>query len=203
MNCRYTSKGIPYKTSQTCRPEHGNHFLWNTNTRLLVSLFLWLCISCISGHFCPGLYSIQIRHAFNSYKEAIAEDGNRVDGYVEHNAAIFLFQFYFCYCQCNDPDLEHPHFHMLFGGHVNVFQPLVRANLDEGEHVRYIDITPHYLNLCALSILCTGHPTRLLGQETRQRTDEEPLPREFKRMRQSRVAEHRAQIVVRAQGAAL
>jgi hypothetical protein len=33
---------------------------------------------------------IQIRHAFNSYKEVIAEDGNRVDGYVEYNGIIFL-----------------------------------------------------------------------------------------------------------------
>jgi hypothetical protein len=31
--------------------------------------------------------SIQIRHAFNSYKEVIAEDGNRVDGYVEFHTA--------------------------------------------------------------------------------------------------------------------
>jgi hypothetical protein len=54
---------------------------------------------------------------------------------------------------------------MFFGGHVNVFQPLIRANLDEGEHVRYIDIPSHYPNICAHSMLCTGNPTRLLGPE--------------------------------------
>jgi hypothetical protein len=41
--------------------------------------------------------SIQIRHAYNSYKEVIAEDGNRVDAYVEYNGVIFFFQFYGCY----------------------------------------------------------------------------------------------------------
>jgi hypothetical protein len=28
---------------------------------------------------------ICIRHAFNSYSELIAEDGNRIDGYAEHH----------------------------------------------------------------------------------------------------------------------
>jgi hypothetical protein len=54
---------------------------------------------------------------------------------------------------------------MFFGGHVNVFQPLVRANLEAEEHVRYIDITSHYPNICANYTLCMGHPTRLLGPE--------------------------------------
>jgi hypothetical protein len=38
---------------------------------------------------------------------------------------------------------------MFSGGHVNVFQPLVRADTDEGEHIRCIDITSHYPNICA------------------------------------------------------
>jgi hypothetical protein len=54
---------------------------------------------------------------------------------------------------------------MFFGGHVNVFQPLVRADAEQGEHIRYIDITSHYPNICAHYPLCTGHPQRLLGPE--------------------------------------
>jgi hypothetical protein len=52
---------------------------------------------------------------------------------------------------------------MFYGGHVNVFQPLVRADVDAGEHIRYIDI------ICAHYQLCTGHPTRLLGPEIDRR----------------------------------
>jgi hypothetical protein len=33
---------------------------------------------------------IQIRHAFNSYTEFIAEDGHRVDGYVEYEGTLVL-----------------------------------------------------------------------------------------------------------------
>jgi hypothetical protein len=54
---------------------------------------------------------------------------------------------------------------MLSVGHVNVFQPLVRADLEAGEHIRDIDITSHYLNICAHLPLCSDHPTRLLGPE--------------------------------------
>jgi hypothetical protein len=59
--------------------------------------------------------SMQIRHAYNSYKEVIAEDGNTVDGYVEYKGILFLFQSYGCYwhgcSQCNVQSVEHPHFH--------------------------------------------------------------------------------------------
>jgi hypothetical protein len=61
---------------------------------------------------------------------------------------------------------------MFFGGHVNVFQPLVRAHVEAGEHMRYIDITSHCPNICAHYPLCTGHPQRLLGPEIdRARSD--------------------------------
>jgi hypothetical protein len=40
---------------------------------------------------------------------------------------------------------------MCYGGHANVFQPLVRANLDVGEHIRYIDITSRYPNIGAIT----------------------------------------------------
>jgi hypothetical protein len=52
---------------------------------------------------------------------------------------------------------------MFFGGHVNVLQPLVRADVEAGELMRHIDITSHYPNICAHVPLCTGHPIRLLG----------------------------------------
>jgi G:T-mismatch repair DNA endonuclease (very short patch repair protein) len=46
----------------------------------------------------------------------IAEDGHRMDGYVEYGGVIFLFQLYGCYwhgcSQCNDPTAEHPHFYV-------------------------------------------------------------------------------------------
>jgi hypothetical protein len=61
---------------------------------------------------------------------------------------------------------------MFYGGHVNVFQPLVRADAEAGEHIRYIDITFHYPNICAHYPLCTGHPTRLLGPEIDRRRDD-------------------------------
>jgi hypothetical protein len=31
--------------------------------------------------------------------------------------------------------------------------------LDAGEHIRYIDITSHYSNICANHNLCAGHPS--------------------------------------------
>jgi hypothetical protein len=62
---------------------------------------------------------------------------------------------------------------MFFDGHVNVFQPLVRADVEAGEHIRYIDITSHYPNICAHMPLCAGHPQRFLGPEI-DRTRLEP-----------------------------
>jgi hypothetical protein len=63
---------------------------------------------------------------------------------------------------------------------VDVFQPLIRANLDEREHVRYIDITSHYSNICAHSMLYTANPTRLLGPEIdRSRLDRTPTSASF------------------------
>jgi hypothetical protein len=186
---------------------------------------------------------IQIRHAFNSYTEFIAEDSHRVDGYVEYEGILLIYQFYGCYWHgyttCHDPAAEHSHFKqpysrayeqtlkqeellyrtyersgkkyqihtvweheytmavdrggydlevlsnimgdrdMFFGGHVNVFQPLVRVDTEAGEHIRYINITSHYANICAHLPLRTGHPTRLLGPEIDRRRLDPKHPKPY------------------------
>jgi hypothetical protein len=50
---------------------------------------------------------IQIRRAFNSYTEFIAEDGHKVDGFVEYEEIQFIWHG--C-TTCYDPGAEHPHF---------------------------------------------------------------------------------------------
>jgi hypothetical protein len=39
------------------------------------------------------------------------------------------------------------------------------VRVDAGEHVRYIDITSHYPNICANCTLRMDHPIHLLGPE--------------------------------------